>query len=157
MDGLSEASGVQETAGDVVAQVGEAEGDAPERLESAVDGLGGPVRVVVPVEEGEDVPHAFLHGAPQDGEFGAAFAGAVREAQRPVRRVRQDLVGLFPLPVGARRFGLQQYPPAPVKRVGPGARRPAVSRRSRHLTLVSFCPASWTTWNGSRTSAARGA
>ena len=44
LDGLSEASGVEQSSGDVVVEVAEAEGDAPEGLEPAVDGLGGAVR-----------------------------------------------------------------------------------------------------------------
>jgi len=58
LDGLSEASGVEQSSGDVVVEVAEAEGDAPEGLEPSVDGLGGPVRAVLPVEEREDVAHA---------------------------------------------------------------------------------------------------
>ena len=46
LDGLSEASGVEQSSGDVVVEVAEAEGDAPEGLEPAVDGLGGAVRAV---------------------------------------------------------------------------------------------------------------
>lgn len=36
----------------------ESQGYAPEGLEPSVDGLGGPVRAVLPVEEREDVAHA---------------------------------------------------------------------------------------------------
>ena len=43
LDGLSEASGVEQSSGDVVVEVAEAEGDAPEGLEPAVDGFGGSV------------------------------------------------------------------------------------------------------------------
>ena len=46
LDGLSEASGVEQSSGDVVVEVAEAEGYVPEGLEPAVDGLGGAVRAV---------------------------------------------------------------------------------------------------------------
>lgn len=61
MDGVSEAAGVQQASGDVVVEVCGIPGYAPEGLEPSVDGLGGPVRAVLPVEEREDVamrPHA---------------------------------------------------------------------------------------------------
>ena len=51
VDGLSESTGVQQASGDVVVEVAEAEGDAPEGLEPAVDGLGGAVRAVGVVEK----------------------------------------------------------------------------------------------------------
>ena len=79
LDGVSEASGVQQASGDVVVEVAEPQGDAPEGLEPAVDGLGGPVRPVGVVEEREHVAHAAFEGAPERGEFGApgrtAFGG----------------------------------------------------------------------------------
>ena len=55
MDGASEAAGVQQASGDVVVEVAEFQGYAPEGLEPSVDGLGGSVRAVLPVEEREDV------------------------------------------------------------------------------------------------------
>ena len=61
LDGLSEASGVEQASGDVVVEVAEFQGYAPEGLEPSVDGLGGPVRAVLPVEEREDVAHAPPH------------------------------------------------------------------------------------------------
>lgn len=72
LDGVSEAAGVQQASGDVVVGVAESQGYAPEGLEPSVDGFGGPVRAVLPVEEREDVAHAFLQGAAQGREFGAA-------------------------------------------------------------------------------------
>lgn len=58
LDGVSEAAGVQQASGDVVVEVAEFQGYAPEGLEPSVDGLGGPVRAVLPVEEREDVAQA---------------------------------------------------------------------------------------------------
>ena len=46
LDGASEAAGVQQASGDVVVEVAEFQGYAPEGLEPAVDGLGGAVRAV---------------------------------------------------------------------------------------------------------------
>ena len=71
LDGLSEPSRAQQASGDVVVEVAEPQGDAPEGLEPAVDGLGGPVRAVGVVEEREDVRHAAFEGAPERGGFGA--------------------------------------------------------------------------------------
>lgn len=51
VDGLSESTGVQQASGDVVVEVAEARGYAPECLEPAVDGLGGAVRAVGVVEK----------------------------------------------------------------------------------------------------------
>ena len=72
LDGLSEASGVEQASGDVVVEVAEAEGYVPEGLEPAVDGLGGAVRAVGVVEEREHVAHAAFEGASERGEFGAS-------------------------------------------------------------------------------------
>lgn len=148
LDGLSEASGVEQSSGDVVVEVAEAEGDAPEGLEPAVDGLGGAVRAVGVVEEREHVAHAAFEGASERGEFGAsgrtAFDGegfdelghhapslapvlvrvagddllvrAVREGERLVRGVGEQIVGARLLPVGAQGRGLEQDPPALVER-----------------------------------------
>ena len=58
MDGASEAAGVQQASGDVVVEVAEFQGYAPEGLEPSVDGLGGSVRAMLPVEEREDVAYA---------------------------------------------------------------------------------------------------
>ena len=46
-------------------QVPEAQGDTAEVLESAVDGLGGPVGGAWPVEEGEHVSGATVQGPTQ--------------------------------------------------------------------------------------------
>ena len=148
MDGLSEASGVEQASGDVVVEVAEAEGYVPEGLEPAVDGLGGAVRAVGVVEEREHVAHAAFEGASERGEFGAsgrtAFDGegfdelghhapplapvlvrvagddllvrAVREGERLVRGVGEQIVGARLLPVGAQGRGLEQDPPALVER-----------------------------------------
>jgi len=51
----SEAAGVEQGAGDVVGDVGEAQGGAAEVLAPAVDGLGGAVAGAVAVEVGEHV------------------------------------------------------------------------------------------------------
>lgn len=53
---------MQEASGDVVAEVGEAEGDASQVFEPAVDGLGGPVAGELVVEEGQDIPQAAFEG-----------------------------------------------------------------------------------------------
>ena len=95
MDGLSEASGVERASGDVVVEVAEAEGDAPEGLGPAVDGLGGAVRAVGVVEEREHVAHAAFEGTSERGEFGASGRTAFDAARdsmssaimpRPLRR-----------------------------------------------------------------------
>ena len=46
LDGLSEASGVEQSSGDVVVEVAEAEGDAPEGLELPLMASVGAVRAV---------------------------------------------------------------------------------------------------------------
>ena len=153
MDGLSESTGVQQASGDVVVEVAEARGYAPECLEPAVDGLGGAVRAGGVVEEREDVRHAAFEGASERGEFGASGrrapdgegfdepghhapslptvllrvagddlpVGAVREGERLAGRVAKQLVGALLLSVGPETGGLEQDPPAPVERIGPGA------------------------------------
>lgn len=72
LDGLSESAGVEQASGDVVVEVAEAKGYAPEGLEPSVDGLGRPVRAVGVVEEREDVRHAAFEGASECDEFGAS-------------------------------------------------------------------------------------
>lgn len=74
--GLSESSGVQEASGDVVAEVGEAEGDAAQVFEPAVDGLGGPVAGVVVVEEGQDIPQAAFEGTRQCPQLAGRVGGS---------------------------------------------------------------------------------
>ena len=88
--GLSESSGVQEDSDDVVVQVGEAEGDAAQVFEPAIDGLGGPVAGVVVVEVGQDVAQAAFEGACQGHELGALGLGAADvflETERKVSRM----------------------------------------------------------------------
>lgn len=46
---------------------------------------------------------------------------AVREGERLVGRVAKQLVGAFLLSVGPETGGLEQDPPAPIERIGPGA------------------------------------
>ena len=59
LDGLFESSGVQEAAGDVVVKAAESEGCSSDGFDPAVDGFGGVVRPVRPIEVGQDVAHAF--------------------------------------------------------------------------------------------------
>lgn len=61
---MSESPGVQKASSDAVAEVGEAEGDAAQVFESAVDGLGGPVAEKRVVEVGRGVLQAALERAP---------------------------------------------------------------------------------------------
>ena len=56
---------MQEASGDVVAEVGEAEGDASQVFEPAVDGLGGSVAGMDVVEVGRDVRQAASERAVQ--------------------------------------------------------------------------------------------
>lgn len=81
--GLSESSGVQEASGDVVAEVGEAEGDAAQVFGPAVDGFGGPVAGERMIEEGQDIPQAAFEGARQGlqlaGRVGGSGVDAVDE------------------------------------------------------------------------------
>lgn len=80
VSGLLESAGVEQASGDVVGEIGEAEADAEQGFESAVDGFGGSVRAVLVVEEREDVVHAAFHGAFQSAQFRAP-EGAVRHGQ----------------------------------------------------------------------------
>ena len=56
-----EAAGVQQASGDVVVEVAEFQGYAPEGLEPSVDGLGGSVRAVLPVKNARTVACAPTH------------------------------------------------------------------------------------------------
>ena len=62
---MSDVGGVDEASQDVVVEFAEAEGDAAQVFEPAVDGLGGPVAGVVVVEEGQDVAQAAFEGTRQ--------------------------------------------------------------------------------------------
>lgn len=65
----SEAAGLEEAACDVVGEVPEAEGGAAEVFESAVQGLGGPVRRAGTVEVGEDVGGPLLQRSAEGADL----------------------------------------------------------------------------------------
>ena len=88
LDGLSEASGVEQASGDVVVEVAEAEGDAPEGLEPAVDGLGGAVRAGA-----GSAPRKPATNGPQGPAlpFMAAQGTAAHPARAPPDRAKGEL------------------------------------------------------------------
>jgi hypothetical protein len=59
----SESASVEEGSGDVVGEIAEAEGIGSEVLDSPVDGFGGSVAGVGPLEVGQDVGGAAAHCA----------------------------------------------------------------------------------------------
>ena len=71
---------MQEASGDVVVEVGEAEGDAAQVFEPAVDGFGGPVAGELVVEVGQDVRQAAFEGARQGHQFAGRVGGACVDA-----------------------------------------------------------------------------
>ena len=89
---------MQEASGDVVVEVGEAEGDAAQVFEPAVDGLGGPVAGELVVEEGQDVRQAAFEGAGQGPQLAGRVGGAACAAE--------ELEPLLEIPEEKRRFPL---------------------------------------------------
>lgn len=71
---------MQEASGDVVVEVGEAEGDAAQVFEPAVDGLGGSVAGELVVEEGQDIRQAAFEGARQGPQLTGRIGGACVDA-----------------------------------------------------------------------------
>ena len=80
LDGLSEASGVEQASGDVVVEVAEFQGYAPEGLEPSVDGLGGTVRGAWVIEVGQHVAGAAFQGGAELAELGQRGGNAAGDA-----------------------------------------------------------------------------
>lgn len=93
---MSEASGFEEGAGDVVGEVAEAEGGAAQAFEAAVDGFGVSVRGSRMREEREDIVFVSVQGPPQPTEFFQVLRHSLRDGPyQLVHRETSEAVVFF--------------------------------------------------------------